>query len=199
MKVIIAGGGTGGHVFPAIAIGKELMRQVSGIDILFVGAKDRLEMEKVPAAGFKIIGLWISGFQRKLSFKNLIFPFKLIHSTWKSNQIIKNFKPDVVIGVGGYASGPLLKSAQGKSIPTVILESNSYAGLTNRLLGSKASAICTAFPGMDKFFPASKVFKTGNPVRQEVAKYGGSKELAIRSFELDPTKKTIVVLGGSLD
>ncbi len=198
MKVIIAGGGTGGHVFPAIAIGKELVCRVPGIDLLFVGAQDRLEMEKVPAAGFKIIGLWISGFQRKLSLKNLMFPIKLIHSTWKSNQIIKNFKPDVVIGVGGYASGPILKSAQTKAIPTVILESNSYAGLTNRILGAKASAICTAFSAMDKFFPASKVYKTGNPVRQEVAHYQGTKEDAVKSFNLDPTKKTIIVLGGSL-
>ena len=197
MKVIIAGGGTGGHVFPAIAIANALRKIDPEIEILFVGAQGKLEMEKVPAAGYKIIGLWISGFQRKLTLKNLSFPFKLIHSLIKSRKIISSFKPDVVVGVGGYASGPILKAANQKGIPTIIQEQNSYAGVTNKLLAESAAAICVAYEGMDKFFPKDKIVLTGNPVRSDVAQIEGKKSEACKVLGLDPNKKTIVILGGS--
>ncbi len=198
MKVIIAGGGTGGHVFPAIAIANALRSIDKNIDILFVGAKGKLEMEKVPAAGYKIEGLWISGFQRKLTFRNLIFPVKLIHSLIRSRQIINTFKPDVVVGVGGYASGPIMKAANQKGIPTIIQEQNSFAGVTNKLLAKSAAAICVAYEGMEKFFPKDNIHLTGNPVRNDIAEIEGKKEDAVNFFNLDKTKKTIAVLGGSL-
>ena len=198
MKVIIAGGGTGGHVFPAIAIANALRSIDKNIDILFVGAKGKLEMEKVPAAGYKIEGLWISGFQRKLTFRNLIFPVKLIHSLIRSRQIINTFKPDVVVGVGGYASGPIMKAANQKGIPTIIQEQNSFAGVTNKLLAKSAAAICVAYEGMEKFFPKDNIHLTGNPVRNDIAEIEGKKEHAVNFFNLDKTKKTIAVLGGSL-
>lgn len=198
MKVIIAGGGTGGHVFPAIAIANALKAIVPNVEILFVGAKGKLEMEKVPQAGYKIIGLWISGFQRKLTTKNLSFPFKLVHSLIKSKQIIKSFQPDVVVGVGGYASGPMMKAAAQNGIPTVIQEQNSYAGVTNKLLAKSANAICVAYEGMETFFPKNKIVLTGNPVRAEINDSLQFKQEAYKYFNLDPSKKTISVLGGSL-
>lgn len=198
MKVIISGGGTGGHIFPAIAIADALKELVPGIDILFVGAIGRMEMEKVPAAGYPIKGLWISGLQRSLSLKNLMFPIKLIHSTITARKIIKQFKPNVVVGVGGYASGPTLRAAAGMGIPTVLQEQNSYPGITNKLLASKADFICVAYPGMEKFFPKEKLILTGNPVRKEIASFTHSKEEAIRHFNLDPNMPIVLSVGGSL-
>lgn len=198
MKLIIAGGGTGGHVFPAIAIANAVKAAVPDADILFVGAKDKLEMEKVPAAGYQIIGLWISGFQRKLSARNLSFPFKVVHSMIKARSILSSFKPDIVVGVGGYASGPILKAAAQKGIPVVIQEQNSYAGVTNRLLARSADAICVAYDGMEKFFPKEKIILTGNPVRSDVAIIEGKKPEACKFFGIDASGKTIVILGGSL-
>jgi len=197
-KVLISGGGTGGHVFPAIAIANALKRKKSNIELLFVGANDRMEMEKVPAAGFDIIGLWISGFQRRLSFKNLSFPFKLLHSMVKAWSIIRTFKPHVVVGVGGYASGPILKVASIKGIPTLIQEQNSYPGITNRLLAKKVDIICVAYDGMEKFFPKDNILLTGNPVRKDILNLNGKKILGISHFGLDQNLKTILVVGGSL-
>lgn len=198
LKVIISGGGTGGHIYPAISIADEIKRRDPNAEILFVGAKDRMEMQKVPLAGYKIEGLWITGIERKLSLKNLSFPFKLISSLWKSRKIIKDFKPDVVIGTGGFASGPLLKMAISKNIPTLIQEQNTYPGITNRLLGKNADVICTAYDNLDRFFPAEKIKKTGNPVRQDILNIAGKKEEALSFFKLNKSKKTILVLGGSL-
>ena len=168
LKVIISGGGSGGHIFPAIAIANELKRQRPNAEILFVGAKGKIEMEKVPKAGFPIKGLWISGFHRKLTLRNLMFPFKLVSSLFKAFGIIQSFKPDVVIGVGGYASGPTLQVATMKGIPTLIQEQNSFPGITNRLLAKKVNRICVAYDGMEKFFPEEKIQLTGNPVRQDI-------------------------------
>lgn len=197
-KVIISGGGTGGHIFPAIAIADELKRRNPAIDILFVGAEGKMEMEKVPQAGYKIIGLTIVGFQRKLSFSNFLLPFKIIKSVLRARNIIKEFQPDVVIGVGGYASGPTLKAAGMIGVPTLIQEQNSFAGKTNKILGKSAKKICVAYENMDCFFPKQKITMTGNPVRSEMVKIDGKREKAIKSFNLDPTKKTILVIGGSL-
>src|SRR5476651_1703410 len=166
LRVIISGGGTGGHIFPAVAIANALKRLDLNTEILFVGANGRMEMEKVPAAGYKIIGLDIQGIQRGSIIKNLMFPFKVIGSVRKSLQIIKEFKPDAAVGVGGYASGPLLYAASLKGIPTLIQEQNSYAGITNKWLGKKARKICVAFDGMAQFFPADRIIKTGNPIRK---------------------------------
>ncbi|PZD78016.1 undecaprenyldiphospho-muramoylpentapeptide beta-N-acetylglucosaminyltransferase [Mesonia sp. K7] len=197
-RFIISGGGTGGHIFPAIAIADELKSRFPEADILFVGAKDRMEMQKVPAAGYPIKGLWISGIQRKLTLDNLSFPLKLIKSIAKSRQIIKQFKPDVVIGTGGFASGPLLRAANQKKVPTVIQEQNSYAGVTNKWVAAKANAICVAYDGMEKYFPKHKLRFTGNPVRQDLLEINSKREKAISYFELDQNKKTLLVLGGSL-
>jgi UDP-N-acetylglucosamine--N-acetylmuramyl-(pentapeptide) pyrophosphoryl-undecaprenol N-acetylglucosamine transferase len=197
-KVIISGGGTGGHIFPAISIANALKSLQPDIDILFVGALGRMEMEKVPAAGYKIIGLPISGFQRKLSLKNLAVIAKLLYSLIKARKIIYTFQPHVAVGVGGYASGPLLKTASQKGIPTVIQEQNSYAGVTNKLLAKKASKICVAYEGMERFFPAEKLILTGNPVRQDLDSIAGKYDEAMRHFGLDSLYKTILVLGGSL-
>jgi len=197
-KIIISGGGTGGHIFPAIAIANALKEKIKDVDILFVGAIGRMEMEKVPAAGYKIIGLNISGFQRRFTLKNLSFPFKLLQSIIKANKIINSFKPDAVIGVGGYASGPILKVACKKNIPTLIQEQNSYAGITNKLLAKKVTKICVAYEGMEKFFPKDKIILTGNPVRKEVIITEGKKEIAAEYFNLNPSKKTVLVVGGSL-
>lgn len=197
IKVIISGGGTGGHVFPAIAIANALKALVPGIEILFIGARDKMEMEKVPAAGYPIEGLWISGFQRNLTFKNLSFPLKVISSLWKARKIIKKFNPDVVVGVGGFASGPVLRLATSKGIPTVIQEQNSFPGITNRLLSGKVNKICVAFEGLEKYFPSEKIVLTGNPVRKEVIEITGLREEALKYFGLDPAKKTILVIGGS--
>jgi UDP-N-acetylglucosamine--N-acetylmuramyl-(pentapeptide) pyrophosphoryl-undecaprenol N-acetylglucosamine transferase len=197
-RFIISGGGTGGHIYPAIAIANELKRRFPKADFLFVGAKDRMEMEKVPQAGYKIEGLWITGIQRKLTFKNVLFPFKLISSLMKAGSIVRRVKPHAVIGTGGFASGPLLRVASGKGIPCVLQEQNSYAGITNKLLKNRVQKICVAYDGMEKFFPADKIVKTGNPVRADLIALNVSKKDALHFFELNPTKKTVLVLGGSL-
>lgn len=197
-KFIISGGGTGGHIYPAIAIANELRLRYPEATYLFVGAKGRMEMEKVPQAGYEIKGLWISGLQRKLTLTNLMFPFKLLSSLWKARSIIRNVKPDLVVGTGGYASGPLLKMAASKGIPYVLQEQNSYPGITNRMLAANASRICVAYDGLEKYFPEEKIVKTGNPVRRDLLQIHSKRENAIRSFELDENKKTLLVLGGSL-
>jgi len=197
-KIIISGGGTGGHIFPAVAIANALKRLVPACEILFVGANGRMEMEKVPAAGYKIVGLNIAGMQRGSIVKNLSLPFKVIGSVRRALQIIKEFKPDAVVGVGGYASGPLLYAASLKGIPYLIQEQNSYAGVTNKWLGRKASKICVAFDGMEQFFPAANILKTGNPVRKEVVDIKGKHHAGAELLKLDPLKKTILVTGGSL-
>ncbi len=197
-KIIISGGGTGGHVFPAIAIADALSKKLPGIEILFIGALGRLEMEKVPAAGYKIIGLPVSGFIRKLSAGNIKVVLNLLKSLRQSGRIIKEFRPDVVVGVGGYASGPVLWVAGNKNIPVLIQEQNSYAGVTNKLLGGKAKRICVAYPEMDKYFEASKIVYTGNPVRAALFTKAPEKEEALRFFGLDSNKKTVLIIGGSL-
>jgi UDP-N-acetylglucosamine--N-acetylmuramyl-(pentapeptide) pyrophosphoryl-undecaprenol N-acetylglucosamine transferase len=197
-KIIISGGGTGGHIFPAIAIANALKKMEPATEILFVGALGRMEMEKVPAAGYEIIGLDIQGIQRKSIMKNLQFPIKLINSVRKSLKIIKDFRPDVAVGVGGYASGPLLYAASIKGIPYLIQEQNSYAGITNKWLGKKAAKICVAYDGMEQFFPASKIIKTGNPIRRDSVNVSGKHLQALELFKLESTKKTILVTGGSL-
>lgn len=198
LRVILSGGGTGGHIYPAIAIADEIKRRNPDAEILFVGAKDRMEMQKVPAAGYEIKGLWISGIQRKLTLDNLSFPLKLILSLYKSHQILKQFKPDVVIGTGGFASGPLLKAASQKKIPVLIQEQNSYAGITNKWLAKDAKKICVAYEGMENYFPAEKIVFTGNPVRQDLLEVTDKREKALKHFALDPSKKTVLILGGSL-
>lgn len=198
MKVLISGGGTGGHIYPAIAIANEIKERYPASEFLFVGAKDRMEMEKVPSAGYKIKGLWISGIQRKLTLDNLSFPFKLISSLWNAKKIIKNFKPDVVVGTGGFASGPVLYMAAKKNIPTLIQEQNSYPGITNKLLSKKAASICVAYDNLERFFPKNKLVKTGNPVRQNLLTVGAKREAGVDFFKLDKNKKTLLVIGGSL-
>jgi len=198
MKVIISGGGTGGHVFPAIAIADALKQIDSTTEILFVGAKGKLEMEKVPKAGYPIKGLTISGFQRKLTFKNFINLFNLVGSLWKSYWIVRNFKPDVVVGVGGFASGPTLEMAYRQGIPVLVQEQNSYAGMTNKLLAKKAAKVCVAYPNMERFFPKEVIQMTGNPVRKDMGNLDHLREEGIKHFGLDPNKKTILIVGGSL-
>jgi len=197
-RFLISGGGTGGHIYPAIAIANELKKRFPKAVFLFVGANDRMEMEKVPQNGYEIIGLWISGIQRKLTWNNLLFPFKLVSSLWKANQIIKKFKPDVVIGTGGFASGPTLLRANTNGIPTLIQEQNSFPGITNKLLSKKANKICVAYDGLKRFFPEQKIIKTGNPVRQDLLSMDSKREEAIAFFRLDKRKKTLLILGGSL-
>ena len=197
-KIIISGGGTGGHIFPAIAIANALKKLDPETEILFVGAAGRMEMEKVPAAGYKIIGLEIQGIQRKSIWKNVMFPVKLLLSVRKSMEIIKEFKPDAAVGVGGYASGPLLYAASIKNIPYLIQEQNSYAGITNKWLGKKAKKICVAFDGMDKFFPFELIIKTGNPIRKDSVNIGGKHMQALELYKLSAFKKTILITGGSL-
>ncbi|MCA1762943.1 MAG: glycosyltransferase, partial [Flavobacteriales bacterium] len=175
-RIIISGGGTGGHIFPAIAIADAIKAAEPNSEFLFVGAKGRMEMERVPKAGYPIKGLWISGIQRKLTMSNLSFPFKLVSSLLKARAIVKEFKPDVAVGVGGYASGPLLKVASAKKIPSLIQEQNSFPGITNRLLAAKVNTICVAYEGMDKWFPAGKIVMTGNPVREQVVQLAGKKD-----------------------
>lgn len=198
MKVIISGGGTGGHIFPAIAIANEIKRQRPEAEILFVGAEGKQEMTRVPKAGYQIKGLPIRGFQRKLTFSNLMFPFKLMSSLWKASRILKNFKPDVVIGVGGYASGPTLEVATRMGIPTLVQEQNSFPGITNRLLAKKADRICVSYEGLEKWFPKEKIILTGNPIRSDLGNIENLKNEAIEYFGFDKSKKTIVVTGGSL-
>lgn len=197
-RFILSGGGTGGHIYPAIAIANELKSRYSNAEFLFVGAKDRMEMEKVPKAGYRIEGLWISGLQRKLTLKNILFPIKLISSLIKARRIVANFKPHVVIGTGGFASGPLLKMASGKGIPCVLQEQNSYAGITNKLLAKKVKKICVAYDGMEQFFPAERIVKTGNPVRGDLVKMTSGPSEAFNFFGLDTGKTTLLILGGSL-
>jgi UDP-N-acetylglucosamine--N-acetylmuramyl-(pentapeptide) pyrophosphoryl-undecaprenol N-acetylglucosamine transferase len=198
LRIIISGGGTGGHIFPAIAIANALKNIDPAIEILFVGANGRMEMEKVPAAGYKIIGLDIQGIQRNSIWKNVMFPVKLVNSVRRALKIIKDFKPDAAVGVGGYASGPLLYAASLKNIPYLIQEQNSYAGITNKWLGKNAKKICVAFDGMEKFFPAGKIIKTGNPIRKDAVNVAGKHMQALELFKLSAFKKTILITGGSL-
>jgi UDP-N-acetylglucosamine--N-acetylmuramyl-(pentapeptide) pyrophosphoryl-undecaprenol N-acetylglucosamine transferase len=197
-KFIISGGGTGGHIFPALSIASEIKKRDPGASILFVGALGRMEMERVPAAGFPIIGLPVEGIQRKIGLRNFIVVYKLIISLFKAANILKSFKPDVVIGVGGYASGPLLRMAALKKIPTLIQEQNSYAGVTNRLLARKAAKICVAYPGMEKYFPAEKIVLTGNPIREELVNKQIKRSTASGFFNIPADKPVLLVLGGSL-
>jgi UDP-N-acetylglucosamine--N-acetylmuramyl-(pentapeptide) pyrophosphoryl-undecaprenol N-acetylglucosamine transferase len=197
-RIIISGGGTGGHIFPAVAIANALKRIAPDTEILFVGANGRMEMEKVPAAGFRIIGLDIQGFQRKEIWNNLLLPLKILASVLKSRKIIREFKPDVAVGVGGYASGPLLYAAGQMDIPYLIQEQNSFAGITNKWLGKKAERICVAFEGMQQFFPADKILLTGNPIRKESVAIENKRGEAAAFFGLDESKKTVLVIGGSL-
>lgn len=198
LKVILSGGGTGGHIFPAVAIANEIRRLVPHAEILFVGALGKMEMEKVPAAGYKIVGVPIAGLQRKLTLSNLKLPFLIIKSLLKTRKIIREFQPHVVVGTGGYASGPLLKAATSKGIPALLQEQNSYAGITNKLLSKKASRICVAYEEMERFFPKEKILLTGNPVRQDIKDVFEKREEARSYFKLSPDKKTILVIGGSL-
>ena len=198
LKFILSGGGTGGHIYPAIAIANELKKRFPEAEFLFVGAKDKMEMQKVPQAGYAIKGLWIAGLQRKLTLQNALFPIKLLSSLWESRKILKSFKPDVVIGTGGFASGPLLNVANSLNIPTLIQEQNSYPGITNKLLSKKAAKICVAYENLERFFPKEKMILTGNPVRQDLIDVSSKREEAIAFFKLDPKKKTLLVLGGSL-
>ena len=197
-KIIISGGGTGGHIFPAVAIANALKSISPNCEIFFVGAIGRMEMEKVPAAGYKIVGLNISGIQRGSILKNLGLPFKVISSVRTAMKLIEDFKPNAVVGVGGYASGPLLYAAKLKGIPYLIQEQNSYAGITNKMLGGGAAKICVAFDGMEAFFPEDKILKTGNPVRTNIVDIKGKHHAGAELLKLDPLKKTILVTGGSL-
>lgn len=197
-RFIISGGGTGGHIYPAIAIAKELEARFPDAKFLFVGAKDKMEMEKVPQAGYEIKGLWISGLQRKLTLKNLMFPFKLIHSLIKSRSIIKRFKPDMVIGTGGYASGPLLTMAASKGIPSVVQEQNSFPGITNKVLGKKVQKIFVAYQGLERYFPKEKIVITGNPVRQDLLNLSGYQGADEGFFSNTTDRKTLFIMGGSL-
>lgn len=198
MKVIIAGGGTGGHIFPAVAIANALQRLRPDTEVLFVGAKGKMEMEKVPQAGYKIVGLDIAGLNRSNWLKNLSLPLKLWKSRRKANELIKTFNPDIVIGVGGFASFPMLNAAQAAGIPTLIQEQNSFAGKSNKILGKKAKAICVAYDQMEQFFPKEAIIKTGNPVRASIAQADINPAEAKRFFELNEQKKTLLIVGGSL-
>ncbi|MAZ28125.1 MAG: undecaprenyldiphospho-muramoylpentapeptide beta-N-acetylglucosaminyltransferase [Cytophagaceae bacterium] len=197
-RFIISGGGTGGHIFPAIAIADELKKRHPDAQFLFVGSQDRMEMQKVPQAGYKIEGLWIAGIQRKLTLSNLAFPLKLMSSLFKSAKIIRRFKPDAVVGTGGFASGPLLEMATRYHVPSLIQEQNSFAGITNKLLAKKVQKICVAYDGMEKFFPADKIVKTGNPVRKDLVQVTVGQQAAIKVLGLSPKKPVLLVLGGSL-
>ena len=198
INILISGGGTGGHIYPAIAIANELKLRYPEANFLFVGAKNKMEMEKVPQAGYAIKGLWISGIQRKLTIDNLSFPFKMLNSLWNASKIIKNFKPDIAIGTGGFASGPTLIMANRKGIPTLLQEQNSYPGITNKLLGKNAAKICVAYDHLERFFPLDKIVKTGNPVRQDLLSIHSKIEEGKTFFKIDKNKKTILILGGSL-
>jgi UDP-N-acetylglucosamine--N-acetylmuramyl-(pentapeptide) pyrophosphoryl-undecaprenol N-acetylglucosamine transferase len=197
-RVVISGGGTGGHIFPAIAIADEIKKRNPDAAILFVGAIGKMEMEKVPAAGYKIEGLTIAGLQRKLTLSNFLLPFKIIKSMLRARRILKEFKPQVVVGVGGYASGPTLKAATMLGIPTLVQEQNSFPGKTNKLLAKSVTSLCTAYEGLERFFPKEKINLTGNPVRFEMVNITGKRDEAFDYYKLDPNKKTILVIGGSL-
>lgn len=195
---MLSGGGTGGHIFPAISIANEIKLRFPDAKFLFVGAKDRMEMERVPKAGFEIVGLDITGIKRSFSKDNLLFPLKLFRSIRAAKSIVKEFKPDIVIGTGGFASGPTLYVAAQSHIPSVIQEQNSYPGITNKLLAKKAAKICVAYDGLEQFFPKEKIVKTGNPVRQDLLEIDSKRDEAIEFYGLDKNKKTLVILGGSL-
>jgi UDP-N-acetylglucosamine--N-acetylmuramyl-(pentapeptide) pyrophosphoryl-undecaprenol N-acetylglucosamine transferase len=197
-RIIISGGGTGGHIFPAISIANALRRRYPDAEILFVGAENRMEMERVPSAGYRIVGLPVSGFDRTHIFKNIKVIVRLIRSLRLARRLVREFKPDIAIGVGGYAAGPTLWAAAGRRVPVLIQEQNSYAGLTNKLLAKKADKICVAYEGMEKFFPAGKIVITGNPVRKDLENVAGKKAEALAFFGLSPEKKTILAIGGSL-
>jgi UDP-N-acetylglucosamine--N-acetylmuramyl-(pentapeptide) pyrophosphoryl-undecaprenol N-acetylglucosamine transferase len=198
LKIIVSGGGTGGHIFPAIAIANAIRELEPDADILFVGAEGRMEMEKVPQAGYRIVGLPVAGFSRSLTPKNIVVIFKLFKSLLKANRIVNDFKPHVVVGVGGYASGPIVKAAQRKGIPTLLQEQNSYAGVTNKLLAKKAKTICVAYQGMEKYFPAEKILITGNPVRQDIENLSVNRNQGLEYFGVASDKKVLLILGGSL-
>jgi UDP-N-acetylglucosamine--N-acetylmuramyl-(pentapeptide) pyrophosphoryl-undecaprenol N-acetylglucosamine transferase len=197
-KLIISGGGTGGHIFPAVAIANEFMERYPDAQILFVGAKDRMEMTRVPEAGYKIIGLWISGLQRKLTWSNLLFPVKLLVSYWKAMRIVKQYSPHAVIGTGGYASGPIMMAATRYKIPSIIQEQNSFAGLANKQVANKVSKVCVAYEGMEKYFPKEKIVITGNPVRKDMLTIGIKRDRALTHFGFDGHIKTLLIVGGSL-
>lgn len=196
--MIVSGGGTGGHIFPAIAIANAFRERHPDAEILFVGAQGRMEMTRVPDAGYKIVGLWISGLQRKLTLSNLMFPLKVIVSFWKARKLVKTFRPDVVVGTGGYASGPIMMAATSAGIPAVIQEQNSFAGLANKQVASKAAKICVAYEGMEKYFPRDKIVLTGNPVRKDILSTEQKRAQAFKHFGLDANTKTLLIIGGSL-
>ena len=198
LRIIISGGGTGGHIFPAVSIANAIKEQLPDTEILFVGAEGRMEMHRVPAAGYQIKGLPVAGFDRKNLLKNIPVLIKLFKSQRMARKIVKDFRPHAAVGVGGYASGPTLKVAGNMGIPTLLQEQNSYAGVTNKLLAKQAKKICVAYDGMERFFDKDKIILTGNPVRQGLRNHEVTREDAIRSFNLDPNKKTIRILGGSL-
>ena len=198
IRLIVSGGGTGGHIFPALSIANAVKAKCPDAEILFVGAENRMEMQRVPAAGFRIVGLPVSGFDRKNIFKNIAVLWRLMKSRHKARRIIRDFRPQVAVGVGGYASGPTLKEAGAMGIPTLLQEQNSYAGVTNKLLANKADCICVAYEGMERFFPKEKIKLTGNPVRQNLLDATITHDDAVRVFGLDPSKKTILIVGGSL-
>lgn len=197
-KVIISGGGTGGHIFPAIAIADTIKKKYPNAEILFVGAEGKMEMEKVPKAGYEIVGLPIRGIQRKLTLKNFSVPFKLISSLWKAKKLVKKMKPDIAIGVGGYASAATLRVASKQKVPTLIQEQNSFPGITNKWLAKRAKTICVAYDNLERFFPKEKIVKTGNPIRNAMVDIDGKKEAACEFFGIDPNKKTVLIIGGSL-
>lgn len=196
--MIVSGGGTGGHIFPALAIANEFRERYPQSEILFVGAKGRMEMTRVPEAGYKIIGLWISGLQRRFTLSNLLFPVKVVASYFRAASILKSFRPDAVVGTGGYASGPVLMAATRGGIPSLIQEQNSFAGLANKQVAAKVNRICVAYEGMDKYFPREKVVLTGNPVRKDLLHLEGKRTEGLRHFGFDDDNKTLLVLGGSL-
>lgn len=198
MKVLISGGGTGGHIFPAVSIANEISKRFPNAEILFVGAENRMEMEKVPAAGYKIIGLPVYGFDRHNVFRNFKVLWQLGKSILMARKIVRNFEPDIAVGVGGYASGPTLWAAAHLGVPILIQEQNGFAGVTNKMLASRADAICVAYEGMERFFPADKIVMTGNPVRQDLCNDAFTREEAVRFFGLNPSRKVILVVGGSL-
>ena len=198
MRVVVSGGGTGGHIFPALAVADRLKERDPSIEILFIGAEGKMEMEKVPKAGYRIVGLPVSGIKRELNADNLKVPFRVIRSLFEVRKVIREFQPDIAVGFGGYASGPALWVASGMGIPTILQEQNSYAGLTNKILARKAKAVCVAYPGMEKFFPSEKIVQTGNPVRSDLLNSNIDKREALGEYDLQEDKKTLLVFGGSL-